>query len=160
MTSEIKEKAMKRVMCLVLVLVSCSIFLMMSGITDLSAGAQDKQQIVVHLRHYTDDLHAVLMALRVAGITQGKGAQVTLMLDLEGVRLADARQPNDLQWGHGGTVAEAYDAFVKAGGKILVCRHCAMAAGIDEKSLRPGAQMAQEGGLADLIMAADKVLDY
>jgi predicted peroxiredoxin len=91
---------------------------------------------------------------------QGRGAQVTLMLDLEGVRLADVRQPNELQWGHGGTVAEAYDAFVKAGGKIMVCHHCAMAAGIDEKSLRPGAQMAKDGGLSDLIIAADKVLDY
>jgi predicted peroxiredoxin len=91
---------------------------------------------------------------------QGQGAQVTLMLDLEGVRLADARQPNDLRWGYGGTVAEAYDAFVKAGGKIRVCHHCARAAGIDEKSLRPNTQMAEEGGLADLIIAADKVLDY
>jgi DsrE/DsrF-like family len=49
---------------------------------------------------------------------------------------------------------------LKAGGKVMVCGHCAMAVGLDEKSLCPGAQMAQEGGLAELIIAANKVLDY
>jgi predicted peroxiredoxin len=145
---------------LIAVLAGLSVLLTISGIGGALAGAPETQQIVVHLKHYTDNLHAALMALTIAEHVQSKGAQVTLMLDLEGVRLADARQPLDLQWGQAGTAAKAYDAFVKAGGKVMVCRHCAMAAGLDEKSLRPGAQMAQEGGLADLIMAAHKVLDY
>ena len=151
---------MKRMRTLVAVLAGISVFFTMSGIGGVLAGAQVKQQIVVHLKHYTDDLHAALMALTIAELMQSKGAQVTLMLDLEGVRLADARQPLDLQWGQGSTAAKAYDAFVKAGGKVMVCGHCAMAVGLDEKSLRPGAQMAQEGGLAELIIAANKVLDY
>jgi predicted peroxiredoxin len=141
-------------------LVGLSVFATILGIRGVATGAQGKQQIVVHLSHYTDDLHRALMALKIAELMQTKGAQVTLMLDLEGVRLADTRQPRDLQWGRFGTAADAYDAFVKAGGKVMVCGHCAMAVGLDEKSLRPGAQMAQEGGLADLILAADKVLDY
>ncbi|HSF30385.1 MAG TPA: hypothetical protein VLK82_07930 [Candidatus Tectomicrobia bacterium] len=82
---------MKKMRPLVTVMASLSVLLLISGIGGVFAGVQDKQQIVVHPKHYTDDLHAVFMALGIAGLMQGKGAQVTLMLDLEGVRLADAR---------------------------------------------------------------------
>jgi flagellar biosynthesis/type III secretory pathway ATPase len=102
---------MKRIRTLVVVLACLSVFFTLSGIGGVLAGAQAKQQIVVHLKHYTNDLHAALMALTIAELMQSKGAQVTLMLDLEGVRLADARQPLDLQWGQAGTAAKAYDAF-------------------------------------------------
>jgi predicted peroxiredoxin len=80
---------------------------------------------------------------------------------LEGVRLADTRTPQDLRWGHGDDIAKAYKAFIEAGGEVIVCPHCAKAAGFDEKSLRPGARMAKQGNdLADVIIAADKVLDF
>jgi predicted peroxiredoxin len=118
-------------------------------------------RVVVHLTHATDNLHATFMALELARAMQEKGMQVTLLLDLEGVRVADTRQPNDLLWGHGKTLASHYDAFGKAGGKVLVCPHCAGAAGLDAKSLRPGARIAKDAGeLADALIAADKILDY
>jgi predicted peroxiredoxin len=118
-------------------------------------------RVVVHLSHATDDLHASFMALKLAQAMQEKGAQVTLLLDLEGVRVADTRQPNDLLWGHGEPLASHYDAFVKAGGKVLVCPHCAGAAGVEAKSLRPGARIAKDPGeLAAALIAADKILDY
>jgi predicted peroxiredoxin len=89
------------------------------------------------------------------------GAQVVLLLDLEGVRVADTRQPNDMRSGSGEPLASYYDGFIKAGGKVLVCPHCASAVGLDTKSLRPGAQIAKDPGeLAAALLAADKILDY
>ena len=42
-----------------------------------------------------------------------------------------------------------------------MCPHCAEAAGIDEKSLRPGARFGKEGNdLVDVLIAADKVVDF
>lgn len=126
-----------------------------------STATAEKKHIVVRLGHYTDDLHAASMAVGMAKTLQERGQKVTLMLTLEGVRLADIRTPQDLRWGHGDDIAKAYSAFIEAGGEVIVCPHCANAAGFDEKSLRPGARMARQGNdLADVIIAADKVLDF
>lgn len=119
-----------------------------------------KQKVVVHLSHFTDNLHAAKMALGLAGRMQTLGAEVTLLLDLEGVRLASKRDPQDLTWGAGEPLSKSYDAFIKAGGKILLCPHCAHHAGIAETDLRPGARIGKEDDLAKAILAAAKVLDY
>lgn len=123
----------------------------------------EKQVIVVHLSKFTSDLHAALMAVKLAKALQEKGAEVTLFLDLEGVRAADNRQPQDLSWGNaeGHSFSHMYDAFLKAGGQVLVCPHCAKFAGITPDSLRAGAKIAKDASeIADLMMSASKVLDY
>ena len=82
-------------------------------------------------------------------------------LDLEGVRLADQRQPNDLRWGSNkSSLKSLYLVYVKAGGKVLVCPHCAKAQGLTRKSLRAGAKIAAPEQLATLLLEADKILDY
>jgi sulfur relay (sulfurtransferase) complex TusBCD TusD component (DsrE family) len=127
-----------------------------------NAQAQTKQKVVVHLTHYTDGLHAAFMALHLARSMQESGAaEVTLFVDVEAVRLADRRQPQDLAWKAGGTISTHYDGFVKAGGKVLVCPHCAEVAGLTSQSLRPGARIAADlKEVANAILAADKVIDY
>jgi predicted peroxiredoxin len=124
------------------------------------AETTQKQKVVVHLTHDTDQLHAVKMAVHLARMMQTMGAEVTLLLDVEGVRLASTHQPQNLIWGKGDPISEEYDAFVKAGGPVLVCPHCAEYAGITERDLRPGAHIGKDGELAKTILAADKVLDY
>jgi hypothetical protein len=58
-------------------------------------------------------------------------------------------------------IATYYDGLVNAGGKVLVCPHCAEAAGVKAQNLRPGRPDGQRPGeLADVILAADKTLDY
>lgn len=118
------------------------------------------QKVVVHLSHFSDDLHAVTMGLGIAAGMAKEGAAVTLMLDLEGPRLADSRQSLDMRWGHSQTVEELYGAFLAAGGTVLLCPHCAHHAGLTDEFVRDGARIAAEGELPKLILAADKVLDY
>ena len=125
------------------------------------AGQSARQQnVVVHLSHFTDNLHAAKMAVHLAGMMQSMGAEVTLLLDLEGVRLADMRQPGELVWGKGDPISKELAAFVKAGGKMLLCPHCSEHTGITSASLRPGARIGQHGELPKIILEADKVLDY
>lgn len=126
-----------------------------------SAATAEKKHVVVRLGHYTDDLHAAGMAVGFTKTMQERGQKVTLMLTLEGVRLADARTPQDLKWGHSEEIAKAYEGFLKAGSEVIVCPHCANAAGIDEQSLRSGARFGKEGNnLVDVLIAADKVVDF
>lgn len=100
------------------------------------------------------------LAVHLAHVMQTMGVEVTLLLDLEGVRLASTKEPQNLVWRKGDPISEEYDAFIKAGGRLLLCPHCAKHAGITERDLRAGAQLGKEGALAKTILAADKVLDY
>jgi len=120
------------------------------------------QKIVMHLNYGTDNLHAAFMALKLGTNLQQRGAQVMLVLTLEGVRIADKNQPLNLRWGSSPmTLAQLYEEFVAAGGKVMVCPVCAEAAGISADDLRSGAQLAQEGqDIPNLILAADKVVDF
>jgi predicted peroxiredoxin len=124
------------------------------------AQAGAKQKVLVHLTHYTDNLHAVKMAVHLASLMQSMGAEVTMLLDLEGVRLGSSRESAELIWGKGDPISKELSAFVKAGGQMLLCPHCSEHAGITEANLRPGARIGKDGDLAKTILAADKILDY
>jgi predicted peroxiredoxin len=103
------------------------------------------------------------MAVKLATAMQKQGAAVTLFLDLEGVRMADKRDPLDVMWGMAhAPLSQHYDEFVKAGGKIILCPHCAMAAGIGAGDLRDGAVIGDENkqDIPNLLLKADKILDY
>jgi predicted peroxiredoxin len=135
------------------------ILVIMNG-APLAAQTTTKQKVVVHLTHYTDNLHAVKMAVHLACLMQTMGAEVTMVLDLEGVRLASNREPQELIWGKGDPISKEYAAFVKAGGQLVLCPHCSEVAGISATALRPGARIGQEDELPKTILAAVKVLDY
>lgn len=115
---------------------------------------------IVHLSHFTDDLHATTMAVKLAGLMQTHGTSVVLFLDLEGVRAADDRQPQEVAWGHGTKISDLYATFVKAGGKVVVCPHCAQAVGLDSAALRDGARIVTPEELAVVLNGADRILDY
>ena len=116
---------------------------------------------MVHITKYGNDLHAVHMALASARAVQKAGGNVTLLLDLEGVRLADSRLVADVRMSSTDTsVRELYDAIVKAGGQVLVCAHCAAMAGVDTASMRPGARLVREDDLGKAIQAAGQIIDY
>ncbi len=134
----------------------------MLGVTGLARAEEEaKPNILVTMGSFTDDLHAAFMGIKVAEALQARGADVTIFVNLEAVRLADTRQPNDLMWGQAhGTFAQHYDAFVEGGGKIAVCPHCAKAAGLEADTLRPGAAILEGDALGDLFLKADKVIDY
>lgn len=133
----------------------------MSETEDSKAAAEKPQQIVVHLSHFTDDLHRCFMALEVATLMQKSGAEVTLFLDLEGVRLVERRQLLNMTWGSSTTsLADHYDSFTEANGKVVLCSHCAKSARLGEMGLKRNAEIGTEETVAKMLLAADKILDY
>ena len=121
----------------------------------------DSQNVVVHLSHFTDDLHRCFMALKLATLMQKSGAEVRLFLDLEGVRLAERRQLLDMTWGSEAIpLAEHYENFIEAGGKVILCPHCAKSARIVDMSLKRQAEIATEEGMLKMLLEAEKILDY
>ncbi len=81
-----------------------------------------------------------------------------MFLNLEAVRIVGTTESTDLTRGQSSmTVEDLNNENVRTGGRVLVCPHCEKVAGV--KSLRDGAKMAQATDLAELIVAADKVID-
>ncbi len=130
--------------------------------TATAAEEASEKTIVVHLGHYTDDLHAASMGMGLARLLQKKKrATVSVFLDREGVRVADARGPGDLRWGASReSVRAIYTDFVEAGGSVLLCSHCARSAGLGAEHLLPGARIANDDEIAQLFLGADQVIDY
>lgn len=127
---------------------------------DPKKGAE-AQQVVVHLSHFTDDLHRCFMALKVSGLMQEHGAKVTLFLDMEGVRLAQRRQELSFTWGKDSpTLSDYYDKFIEGGGKVVLCPHCAKSAHVSGGGLRRNAEIATMPSLGKMLIDADKIMDY
>lgn len=124
-------------------------------------GTTQPEKVVVTMKRGTNDLHATAMALQLATTLAEKGAEVTAFANLEAVRLFDERQPAALRWGMSSeSISDLYAGFIEAGGKVLVCSHCAQAAGLSSDQLRQGATIANADRVADVMLAADKVIDY
>ncbi len=120
-----------------------------------------EQSIVVHLSHFTDDLHRTFMALKTADLLVGEKVKVTLYLDLEAVRLAERRQDLEVTWGKSPTTLnEIYTRFTEKGGRVLLCPHCAHGARVEPIGTRAHALIATEAELRSMWLEADKVIDY
>ena len=153
----------KYLIATILVAVAAVSGALMGGNVARSAGQGDGQHVVVHLSKFTDNLHAAFMAFNLAEALQTHGATVTVLLDFEGVRIADRGNSLDLRWGSNQeTFAEVYTKFVRGGGTVILCPHCADAAGVDRTALRDGAKVGvmEDHTIPKLLLEADKILDY
>jgi predicted peroxiredoxin len=127
------------------------------------------QRIVVHLSQSAGDpaLHSALMGLGLATAMRQQGADVVVMLDSEAPALArkdwaektmstakhDPAHPPMM-------LGKVIQRFVDAGGKIVMCPHCAASCGCEVGKLADGAHFAAQGELTRVVLEADKILDY
>ena len=154
---------MKRILPVCGVIVVALAAVLSSGDVVRSAQHGDDQKVVVHLSNYTADLHAAFMALKLANAMLDAGAEVTVFLDLEGVRLADSGAPLNVMWGTAHVpLSKHYETFVEGGGKVILCPHCAATAGVETADLRDGAMIGipEEQTIPKMLLAADKILDF
>ena len=114
--------------------------------------------VVVHIGQYTNDLHSATMGLGLAGMLQDAGADVTVFLDREAVRMADAAHPL-LTYGDS-DLGALMASFLAGGGRVVVCPHCAELGGVEASELRDGTEMGTKASIAQLFLAADTVIDY
>lgn len=130
-----------------------------------NGGPNGSQNIVVHLKKNTEDLQAAIISVRLASLMAGEGCDVSLFLTLRGVRLADARMPQNLEFGRDDvspapTLAQAVASLQANGGTVAVCPACAAEIGLTPTDLIPGAVILDRSGLVDLFLSADKILDF
>ena len=130
-----------------------------------NGGPNGGQHIVVHLKRNLEDLQAAIIATRLGSLMAGEGCEVTLFLTLRGVRLADARMPQNLAFGRDDVspapnLEQAVASFQANGGTVAVCPACAGEIGLTPTDLIPGATILDGAGLVDLFLTADKIIDF
>jgi len=144
---------------MVALIAALALTVMMGTLAPSSALAQDAEKnVVVHIGQYTNDLHSATMGIGLAGTLQDAGAQVTIFVDREAVRLGDEGHPL-LIYGDS-DLDELLSSFLDGGGSVLVCPHCAELGGVAPEELRSGFSMGTREAIAELFMNADTVVSY
>lgn len=120
--------------------------------------------IVIHLKHHTEDLQAAITAVGLGTNLANSGCETTLFLTLRGVRVADARLPQNLLFGRNDlgaiTLEDVVADFQAAGGAIAVCPPCAAQVGLTNADLIPGATIPTAAEVARLFQKSDAVIDF
>jgi len=117
-----------------------------------------EKNIVVHIGQYSNDLHSATMGVSLAGKMQEAGAEVTIFVDREAVRMGEQGQPL-LRYGDSDLEVLLSD-FLEGGGSVLVCPHCAELGGVEPGELRSGFAMGTPESIAALFLNADTVISY
>jgi predicted peroxiredoxin len=137
------------------------------------------QNIVVHLKRHINDLQGAQVAVRLAtvleqqvidmpGSSPDDHVNVTLFLTLQGPRLVDPAQPQDLVFGSASeTLEQVVEGFLSAGGTIYACPLCATEIGLDGSSellytddYPDNVKVAGGPEIVKTFLCADKVLDF
>jgi predicted peroxiredoxin len=107
----------------------------MLGRLFLSGAALAADPLFVNLT--SDDGHRAHMAIAFAQSALDAGHPVTIFLNVDAVKIA-AKAPAEQRDNR-----ELLEAFVKRGGKVLVCPHCAQYAKLTAADLIEGAQISE-----------------
>jgi len=117
-----------------------------------------EKNVVVHIGQYSNDLHSATMGVSLAHKMQEAGAQVTIFVDREAVRMGEQGQPL-LTYGDSDLDALLAN-YLDGGGSVLVCPHCAELGGVESGELRSGFAMGTTESITALFMNADTVISY
>ncbi len=110
----------------------------------------------------SSDLDRASMAIFIAQKALAeKGAEATLFLNVDGIRLADKRLPSPGRAG-GATLHEMLRTFMQAGGRVYACPMCMQnVGGMSEQDLIAGIQVATMDAVWSALFAKDvRVLSY
>ena len=100
--------------------------------------------------------HSAMMGIQHAKAFQDAGKHVVVLLDVDGVRIADDDRPTALTVQY-----EALKAFINDGGRVIACEHCIGSFDVD--NLLRGVEIDPHPYMPKLqrvLAEADIVLDY
>jgi predicted peroxiredoxin len=105
--------------------------------------------VLLNLTTGQDDLHAVSMGLNLAKTAAERGLPVVVFLNVAAPVFASTALPADTKYEDFPPVQDLLSAIMAAGGKVLVCGHCAEVSGVDASTLLPGVVVSEHGSLLD-----------
>lgn len=126
--------------------------------TTLTLAADSKNSLFINLS--SDEINRAAMAVNLANkVLKEKQIPVTIWLNVEGVRLADINIPQST-YVNGKTVREMLQAFMKDGGKVIICPMCMKNVGGLDPDMDLLEGVTTEGALTALFAENVTVLSY
>ena len=98
-------------------------------------------QIMIHNTRGNEDVERASLAFVTANIALTSGQQATVLLTIEGVRLATRGYAAGLHADGFPPLSDLISQFVNGGGRLWVCGACAKPRGIGEADLIDGAKI-------------------
>jgi uncharacterized protein len=116
--------------------------------------------ILINLTHGKNDLHPACMAIKLAHTALKDGRSVVVFLSIEAPTLAAKTLGNNVQYADFPPVKKMLADFIAAGGRVMVCEHCAHLAKLGQEDIVDGATIITAGKLLKTLAPGTVVLSY
>ena len=107
-----------------------------------AAAAKDSPDFVLNVTSGQEDLHAVTMALQLAGHALHAERDVTVFLNVRAPALAHKNLSDKVAFHGNPPIQKMLTNVMSRGARIIVCPACATVMGVAEGDLLPGVQLA------------------
>jgi len=131
-----------------------------AGIAPASVDHSAKQPLLVNITHGKDDLHAVCMGLGLAQSALKDGRTAIVFLNVEAPVFAAKDLGEDVKFADFPPVKTMLADFLAAGGRVLVCGHCAHVVHLDTQNVIDGAKILAQGELFAALPPGSVVFSY
>jgi predicted peroxiredoxin len=107
-----------------------------------------------------DDVERASLAFLVGNVALNSGQEATLLLTIEGVRVATKGYADGLQADGFDPLSELVQKFAANGGRIWVCGACAKPRGIAQEQLIEGAQIIGAATAVEALVSGAQTLSF
>ncbi len=116
--------------------------------------------VMIHNTHGKEDLERISLAFVAANTALVSGQQATVLLTIEGVRVATRGYAQGLQADGFAPLSELIAQFVNGNGTIWVCGACAKPRQITETDLIPGAHIIGAATAIEALVSGAQSLSF
>ena len=116
------------------------------------------EKIMVQSTHGKDDVERASLAFVVANTALSAGQEATILLTIEGVRVATKGYADELQAKGFGPLKDLVTQFINNRGQLWVCGACAKPRDITAEDLVPGAEIVGAANAVEAMVNGARVL--
>jgi predicted peroxiredoxin len=117
-------------------------------------------QVMIHNTRGKEDVERASLAFVAANTALNSGQEATLLLTIEGVRVATRHYADGLQANGFAPLSELIAQFVKDGGQLWVCGACAKPRDIGEDDLVEGAHIVGATRAVEALVTGSQTLSF
>lgn len=117
-------------------------------------------QVMIHNTHGKDNVERASLAFVAANTALTSGQEATVLLTIEGVRVATKGYAEGLQANGFAPLSELINQFVNSDGRLWVCGACAKPRGISEVDLIEGAKIVGAATAIEALVKGAQTLSW
>ncbi len=116
--------------------------------------------VMLHNTRGKEDIERASLAFLVGNVALDSGQEATVLLTIEGVRVATVGYADGLQAEGFEPIMELVRKFAAGGGRIWVCGACAKPRGITQEHLVAGAQIVGAATAVEALVSGAQTLSF